>query len=595
MFVREDWFFRRGKRGLRRRIGPRSRRPDRLGLALLWLIGCLGRAATEDGAVPTYYHDMAPIFFRACATCHRPEQASPFVITNYPAAREHAEKIGRLTSKRKMPPWPLDLTCGEFEGPRILTGAEIELIQRWVAAGAPAGDPRDSPPLPEWPDGWQAGKPDLVVKMPLAFTLAAGTRDLYRNFTIPVSLDRPRYVRALQLRPVNNRVVHHAFVYVDRTGYSRQQEGRDGATGYSADMELHEGIGMPGGQFLTWQPGKLGPSGSEEMSWLLSTNSDLVLALHLNNGSAVPEVLQAEVGLYFTDTPPKVTVFKLPLFNFTIDLPAGASNQVIEDRFTLPVDVEARAVMPHLHYLGRTVEGWATLPDGTRQWLLRIPHWDFNWQGEYRYARPVPLPRGTVITMHYEFDNSTNNPVNPSRPPVRVRYGPKSTDEMAELWLQLIVPNPAGLPRLEQANNRHQAELQEALFRKRIADDPGDARAQGKLGLLLMSRSSGLEEAGEHLQAAVRIAPESDGAHYGWGLWLRLHRRLDEARAEFESATRLNPNHYKAHGNLGLLALEAGDKAAARHHFREALRLNPQDTLARQNLQQLDRETTPAR
>jgi hypothetical protein len=531
---------------------------------------------------------MAPLFFRACAPCHRPDQAQGFAITSYAEALKRASKIGRLTSERKMPPWPLDPVCGDFLGARLLSESQIQQIQRWVAAGAPAGDPKDRPPLPALASEWTGGTPDLVVSMPIPFNIAPGTHDLYRSFVIPVPLDRPRYVRALELRPVNNRVVHHGFVYTDRTGYSRQQDGRDGTPGYAADMDVHEGIGMPGGQFLTWQPGKLGPSGSEDMSWRLATNTDLVLALHLNNDTAQTQTLQAQVGLYFTDAPPKVTVFKLPLFCFTIDLPPGTPSQWIEDRFTLPVDVEARAVMPHAHYLARRVEGWATLPDGTQRWLVRIPKWDFNWQGEYRYAQPVPLPRGSVITMHYEYDNSTNNPANPSHPPKRVRYGAKSTDEMAELWLQVTVPQPADLPRLEAANSSHQLQLHENLLRKKIVDFPDDAISHSKLALLLMSRSSGMSEAGQLLQTAVRLAPENDETHYSLGLWLRVHDRVAAARHEFETAIRINPKHYRAHGNLGLLALDMGDVARARRHLQEALRLNPQDTLARETLEELD-------
>ena len=546
--------------------------------ALFLLSCCLGQVlAVTSGQTPTYYRDMAPIFFRACASCHRADKARGFAITSYTDALEHAEKIGKLTLEHKMPPWPMDPICGEFVGARVLSEAQIQRIRQWVEAGAPAGDPKESPPLPEVASGWTEGKPDMVLKMPIPFTIAPGTHDLYRSFVIPVALNRSRYVRALELRPVNNAVIHHGFVYTDRTGYARQQDGRDGVTGYAADMDLHEGIGMPGGQFLTWQPGKIGPSGSEDMSWLLATNTDLVLALHLNNDTGQAQVLQAEVGLYFTDSPPKVTVFKLPLFCLTIDLPAGATNQWIEDRFTLPVDVEARAVMPHAHYLARRVEGWATLPDGTRRWLVRIPRWDFNWQGEYRYAQPLPLPRGSVITMHYEYDNSTNNPANPNHPPARVRYGAKSTDEMAELWLQITVPQPADLPRLEAANNRHQLQLHEALLRKKIADFPEDGIAHSKLGLLLMSRSNGMKEAGQLLQTAVRLAPENDETHYALGLWLRIHNRTEDARHEFETTIRINRNHYRAHGNLGLLALETGDLARARLHLQEALKLPQYD------------------
>jgi hypothetical protein len=122
----------------------------------------------------------------------------------------------------------------------------------------------------------------------------------------------------------------------------------------------------------------------------------------------------------------------------TIDIPAGRTDYTITDSYVLPVDVDVLSVNPHAHYLATDMKAFATLPDGTRQWLLWIKSWDFNWQDVYQYKKPIALPRGTRITMEYTYDNSAANRRNPNRPPRRVAYGPRSSDEMGDLWLQIL-------------------------------------------------------------------------------------------------------------------------------------------------------------
>lgn len=551
--------------------------------------------ATQDPTAPvTYYHDVLPVILNACASCHRPGQPGPFSLLDPTTASEHREAIKRETTRRRMPPWQLDPVCGDFAGRRPLTDAEITLISRWVDLGAPAGEPKDAPPIPIWTDGWQGGKPDLIVRMPRPFPVPANTKDIYRNFTVPVPLDRPRYVRAVEFRPGNNRVVHHAFVYIDGSGQSRAFDGRDGTPGYRYNMQPIE-VKMPQGQFLTWQPGKVTASGDSSLPWLLNTNTDLVLSLHLV-GTTTTQPAQSEVGLYFTDTPPRLTAFKLGLMSLAMDIPPNATNYLAEDSFTLPADVEAWSVLPHAHRLATTLEGWANLPDGTQRWLVRIPHWDFNWQGDYKYAKPLFLPKGSVLHMRYRFDNPPITPPNGGTPtpPTRVRYGPQTSDEMAELWLQLVLRNPGDLPRLEAEQQRHAAHLIESGARARLASDPLDPLGNLDLGKLLLLRKGGLTQAEQRFRTVVHTRPDLDEGHYQLGLVLRMSNRPAEAQFEFEQALKLNPDDYKTHGNLGMIAADLGDRPKAIHHFQQALKLNPADSLSREALNELSpRTTTP--
>ncbi|MEO8427790.1 MAG: hypothetical protein ABI651_11835, partial [Verrucomicrobiota bacterium] len=219
------------------------------------------------------------------------------------------------------------------------------------------------------------------------------------------------------------------------------------------------------------------------LSWPLETNTELVLQLHLQP-TGKPEQIQSSVGFYFTDELPTNTPAKIWLLSYDIDIPADKANYVLKDSYVLPADVQVLGVLPHTHYLGRELQSYAVLPDGTRQWLLRIKQWDFNWQGDYRYVKPVFLPKGATIQMEFTYDNSKNNIHNPHQPPQRVRYGLQSTDEMGELWLQILPGNTNDLALISRDYN-------ERLFRDGIAYNeyllrinPRDAAAQTELGRL---------------------------------------------------------------------------------------------------------------
>jgi tetratricopeptide (TPR) repeat protein len=288
---------------------------------------------------------------------------------------------------------------------------------------------------------------------------------------------------------------------------------------------------------------------------------------------------------------------KLGLRSYTIDLPAGATNTVVEQRTVLPVDTELHAVLPHAHYLAKRVEGFAILPDGTRRSLLRIPDWDFNWQTEYRYATPVRLPRGTTLGMQYTYDNSTNNARNPHQPPRRVTFGLQTSDEMAELWFQLLATTRADFDKLAQAAQARTVVDIEELSRFKLRQNPNDAEAVSELGKVKLTTGDG-PGAEALFRRALEIRPDLDDAHYHLGLVLLYTGRIADAEGEFLEAVRLNPEHFQARGNAGLCCLRQRRFEEAATHFREILRTRPGDTVARQNLElaeRLRRGQPPAR
>ena len=386
-------------------------------------------AAFWAGSTPTFSRDVAPILYRNCAGCHHPGAVAPFSLLSYQDAAKRAKLIAAVTAKRFMPPWLP--TEPKFQHERKLAPAQIATLARWVAAGAPEGNPALTPKAPEFPEGWQLGKPDLEAEMPHAFAIPADGPDLYQCFAIPIPAPAARYVRALDIKPGNARVVHHAILFEDTTGTARQ---RDTGSGYSC-------FGTPG--FLParglggWTPGSLPFQAPADIPETLEARATLVLQVHYHPDGK-PESDQSRVGLYFTIERPKRHAMDVPLASNLIDIPAGDAAYKVTDHFTTPVAIDVIGINPHAHYVCKQMLAYAVLPGGARRTLLRIPDWNFDWQQEYWYATPIRLPAETRIEMEFTYDNSAANVRNPNHPPKRVTYGPGSLDEMAGLHLAVV-------------------------------------------------------------------------------------------------------------------------------------------------------------
>ncbi len=530
----------------------------------------------------TFNKDVASIVFNNCSGCHRPGESAPFDLLTYADVRKHAKQIADVTERRYMPPWLPDSAVVHFVGERRLSAEQLGLIKQWVEEGAVQGAAKDLPSLPKWNDRWQLGEPDLVVKPSAPFSLAADGHDVYRNLVIPLPLNARRYVHGIEFR-ANSRAVHHAFFRFDKTRGTRALDGKDGQPGFYG-LHTPQTAESPI-TFASWQPGKVPRFFADDLAWPIETNTDLVLQVHMQPIGKV-ENIAPEIAFYFNEKPGTAIAFKLPLNSYTIEIPAGATNYVATDSFVLPIDVEVRGVLPHAHYLCREMRGYAELPDGSRQWLMMIRNWDFNWQGDYQFATPLQLPKGTKLVMEYAYDNSTNNVRNPNNPPQVVRYGMSTTDEMAELWLQIVMRSQSDFASLQRALQprflNDQIITSEMLLRK----NPRDAKAHTDIGaaLLMLGRNA---EAIERLRVALQIDPNYDEAHYFAGVAYRAGKQFDSSRQELETALRLNPRHARARGNLGLVLVQQGELAAAAKQFQAALELNPQDNIARDMLGQI--------
>ena len=366
--------------------------------AMLVGTGAVAQRARLEADEPgvTFNSHVAPILFTHCAGCHRPGGVAPFSVLTYNAARQHARQIGVATESRYMPPWKSEAGLDKFIGQQQLTDDEIEIIRRWIAAGAPEGDPKQRPPLPRSNGVWQLGKPDLVVRTREAYTLKAEGADTFRLFVLPIPVDQSRFIAGVEFRPDNPRVVHHANILIDPTPQSRERNAQDAALG---EQGLLPGSARyPEGHFLGWTPGQPDPLLPKGLAWRLDPGTDLVVQLHMQP-SGKPEPIRFSVGLFFSAAPPERTPVMLRLGGQDIDIPAGERTYTTADSYVLPVDVEVLAIKPHAHFRARDVKGWATLPDGTRRSLIHIPDWDFRWQNVYRFETAPLLTKGTILRM----------------------------------------------------------------------------------------------------------------------------------------------------------------------------------------------------
>jgi tetratricopeptide (TPR) repeat protein len=535
--------------------------------------------ATEAHAV-TFAKDVAPILFERCGGCHHPGGVAPFSLLTYASARQRATQIGAVTRTRYMPPWKSEPRDGEFVGQRHLTDAEIDILQRWVDAGAPEGNPDDQPPVPQWPAEWQLGHPDLVVRPSAPYVLPAGGTDAFHLFVIPIPVDTRRYVAGIEFRPENHHVVHHANIMVDPTPFSRERNAQNPALG---EEGLVPGTATyPPGHLLGWTPGQPDPLLPKGLAWPLNPGTDLVVQLHLQP-SGTPESVQFSVGLFFSPDPPDRTPAVLRLGRQNIDIRPGDQRYVIRDSYVLPVNVEVLATKPHAHFRAREVKGWATRPDGTTQSLIHIRDWDFRWQHVYRFVTPPVLPKGTILQMEYTYDNSADNPRNPQQPPQRVRWGPHSFDEMGDLWIQVLPRDVRGLEALNRDFQLKRATEDVAGYEVLLDRDPGNVALRHDAARLYLELGRP-RDAITHYEMLLRLHPELASAHFNLGVALDLSGMREQAVTRYEEALRIQPDYAAARNNLGNALFAQGRFDAALVQYREVLRLEPRHAGARNNI-----------
>jgi mono/diheme cytochrome c family protein len=397
-------------------------------------------AANQKAAV-TFTKDVAPILFENCATCHRPGEVAPFPLLSYKDAKRRAGQIADVTGSRFMPPWLPVPGHGEFADERRLTDAQTAALRAWADAGAPEGDPKDLPPAPKFTEGGRSA----------SRTWSSNAREVHPagrgpgrvpGVRPPLNLTEDKYVTAVDFRPANRKIVHHALLFTDRSGQARKLDAQDPEPGYGRGGG---GVGFaPSGGLGGWAPGVTARHLPDGVARLMHKGSDLVVQVHFHP-SGKEEQEQSTIGIYFAKKEPQKLAFSLPkgFRRSMLDIAPGRKDFAMTDSFTLPMEANVVGIFPHAHLLCKEIKVDATLPDGSKQPLVWIKDWDWNWQDEFQYKSAVRLPAGTRIDQKYVFDNSAENPRNPNQPPKRVTWGEQTADEMAITFFLVTAPKDA--------------------------------------------------------------------------------------------------------------------------------------------------------
>ncbi len=403
---------------------------------ILWLCTPVtqGQEPTGGDGPPTFTRDVAPILQQRCQGCHRRDQIGPFVLETYEQTRKRATDIAAVAEDQSMPPWKPTAGVGpKLKHDRSLTAREIAVLTAWAEAGAPRGEPEHMPSPARFPEGWALGAPDLVLEATEDFKVPASGPDVYRCFVIPTNLPRDVLISAVEYRPGNRRVVHHMMAFVDIHGYGRQRDAAEPGPGYSS----YSGAGVEiAGDLGGWAAGNEATHLPDGIGRSLPRRSDVILQIHYHPDGK-PEVDRTRLGIHFARKPVKQTLQWANASNYDFRLSPGNPNAEVRASWLVPVDVEALAVAPHMHQLGRDFRMSVTYPNGRQQDLIHIADWDPSWQNTYSFEAPIRLPKGSVVRVVAHYDNSPHSR-NPHRPPRLVKWGPEVTDEMCVGYIGVV-------------------------------------------------------------------------------------------------------------------------------------------------------------
>jgi peroxiredoxin/mono/diheme cytochrome c family protein len=382
--------------------------------------GCLlGRPpeSAVTGAV-TYTKHVAPVLQKRCQACHRPGEIGPFSLLTYENAATWAETIREVVRQERMPPWHADPRHGHFVNERRLSRAEADTLLAWVRQGCPKGDDKDLPPPAQFIEGWSIGTPEAVYRMAEEYKVPAQGVLPYKQFLVDPGFSEDKWVKAAECRPGNRAVVHHIIVYILAPGKALYD--RDGTAS----------------TLVGWAPGDMPALYGKGVAKRIPAKSKLVFEVHYTP-TGKEEVDRSSVGITFAEGPPEYAAETNILANLGLRVPPQKADHQEQFQYTFKNDALLLSFMPHMHLRGTSARYVATYPDGRTETLLSVPDFDFNWQSVYRFAEPVPMPKGTKITWVGRWDNSPDNPRNPD-PTKEVRWGLQTWDEMQNGWMEVM-------------------------------------------------------------------------------------------------------------------------------------------------------------
>jgi hypothetical protein len=404
---------------------------------LLILLAIVMLHVTVNGQ-NTWSNNVAQIVYDNCSNCHNPNGIAPFKLLEYADAKPRAYGIRASVETGSMPPWIADTKYQSYAHERVLSTSEKAIIMDWVDKGSPEGDASKTPPPPVYgTKGFITQKPDLELKMPVYASKATSTGDDYVCFSVPSGLMADKRIRGFEVIPGNHTIVHHALVYIDGTGSY--------PTDTTAGVCVGPTKGLIGG-FVPGSPPTVFPTNGTDfnLGFTMKAGSNIVLAMHYPEGS-LGLVDSTKIRFWFYDDGVNIReVTTSPLIeNWQFLLPANKETNVNASRNIGNNDYSILSVFPHMHLLGSKIGSFAITNTNDTIPFVNIPHWDFEWQEFLFFKKIKKLPKGSTIYGYGTYDNTTKNLHNPSNPPVLVRPGLNTTDEMFLIYFHYL-PYQAG-------------------------------------------------------------------------------------------------------------------------------------------------------
>jgi hypothetical protein len=423
-------------------------------------VATISAQISGSNASPTFSRDVAPILYDKCVSCHRSGEIGPMSLITYRDVRPWVASIRDKVSKRIMPPWHADARYGSFRNDRSLSTSQIDTVVRWVDSGAPEGDRNDLPAAPMHVEGWQIGKPDVVFEMPREFEVPASGAIEYQYFEVPMNFTEDRWVQAGEARAGDRAHVHHIIVSVIEPPGNRRPAVMNvksipsavspplaspspaaGAVRPVTDEQRARRARFGSANMLVnWAVGEDAPIHADGVAKRMPAGSTLLFQVHYTT-NGTPGRDRSKIGLIFSKQPPAREVRTGAIANPLFAIPPGAPDHLVEAEASFSSDVKIWSMHPHMHFRGKDMTYTATFPDGHSEILLKVPAYDFHWQGDYWLKEPLTLPKGSTLQVTAHFDNSPANRNNPN-PKEMVRWGDQTWEEMMIGFMTYTVEEP---------------------------------------------------------------------------------------------------------------------------------------------------------
>lgn len=404
-------------------------------------VSLMGSAVAFAAPDVTFHKDVEPILEKSCQECHRPGEIGPMPLLTYEQARPWAKGIKEAVLKGKMPPWPADPHFGKFANDRSLTKQEIDTLAAWVDAGAKEGNKADAPKPRTWVDGWNISKPDAILEMPQAFHMPATGEVEYQYIVVPTGFTEDKWINAVEIRPSNRTVVHHAVIFIREPGNPWLKEAQPGVpyvpTVKSAGQRFGNTNGGGSDVLTIYTPGMVPDIWKPGQAKQIKAGSDLVFQMHYTaNGKAGDD--HTRIGLVFAKEPPKERIITTAALSNTFTIPAGDGNYKAEAVSPVVNDETVISFFPHMHLRGKAFQYDIIYASGETETVLKVPSWSLNWQLDYKLAKPIKLHPGDKVKATAWWDNSANNPANPDATK-EVKWGEQSWEEMMIGFFEVAV------------------------------------------------------------------------------------------------------------------------------------------------------------